>query len=218
MEGSPLAAFTTAWLPDERAYDPTVNAMVLEPPPPGTATAIPTLPLAEIRDAATVAVNSLPPTNLVGSGTPAHWTAAPAGNPLPSTTSVKPGPPTKAEPGLREVITGGWLIVNGSPAEETPAAVSETDIVACPAAVSKAAGTVVIMLVALILPGRTLVWVLDREITRRSVETKPVPVTVIVTPDAPTAAEFGLILVSTGWTIMRMELETVPSGFTTLRL
>jgi hypothetical protein len=192
--------------------------MVLEVPPPGTATVIPTLPLAEIRDAVTAAVNSVPPTNLVGSGTPAHWTAAPARNPLPPTTNVKPGPPTKTEPGLRVVMARGWLIVNGSPAEETPAAVSETDIVACPAAVSKAAGTVAIMVVAPILPGRMLVWVLDREITRRSVETKPVPVAVIVTPDAPTVAEFGLIVVSTGWAIMRRELETVPSGFTTLRL
>jgi hypothetical protein len=106
MEGSPLAAFTTPWAPVTGEGNRTFNARVLEMPP-GTVTAIPTLPWAAIRAAGTLAVNCVSLTNVVGSGPPFHWTTAPARNPLPPTASVKPGPPRMTEPGLREVIAGG---------------------------------------------------------------------------------------------------------------
>ena len=69
------------------------------------------VPGAAMRLAGTWAVNCVAPTKLVVSAVPFHWTTAPERKPVPLTVRVKAGPPSIAELGLSELITGAAAMV-----------------------------------------------------------------------------------------------------------
>ncbi|MGA2723439.1 MAG: hypothetical protein ABSG79_13635 [Bryobacteraceae bacterium] len=184
----------------------TVNTAVFEVTPPGSTTAILTVPAEAIRPASTDAVNCVALTNVVGSVVPLHCTTAPETNPLPFTVSVKAAPPAGATFGLRLVIDGGALIVKGAPVDVTPPLV--TVIVAVPAEAIRLLVTVAVN------------WVTLKNVVTSTVPfhcttapaANPLPFTVNVNSPPPAVADGGLklLIVGRGLIVNETPVDVTP--------
>src|SRR2546426_8585780 len=83
-----------------------VNVAAFEALGPGLTTRTVAVPTVAMSAAAMLAVTWVGLTTVVGRAAPFHWTLAPAAKPLPSTVSVKAGPPAGALRGLSDTTLG----------------------------------------------------------------------------------------------------------------
>ncbi len=135
----------------------TLKGNTLLSAPPGLLTCTLTTPALTSKLDGTVAVSALELPKVVANGVEFHETCAPETKFVPATDSWKPGEPAAAEPGERLVRVGVRVpIVNVAMLDSVPPGLS-TCTLACPAVVSRLAGTVTVSVVPVTTVGDNVV-------------------------------------------------------------
>jgi hypothetical protein len=174
----------------------TSNPAAFETPPPGAGLETVTLTVfaAEMSAAETDACSSVPETKVVARSEPFHRTFEPEIKLLPSTVSVKEGPPEIAQEGLRPMTEGWGFLTSKETALERPPSGFCTVTGNVPAAATSDAAMAAFTCVA-----DTKVVVRSEPFHRTfEPETKRSPVTVSVKPPPPTVACCGESVVTWG--------------------
>ena len=135
----------------------TLKGNILLTAPPGLVTCTLTAPAPTSRFDGTVAVSALALPKLVANGVEFHVTCAPETKFVPVSDSVKPGEPAAIGSGERLTRVGVRLpIVNVAMLDSVPPGLS-TCTLACPAVVSRLAGTVTVSVVPVTAVGDNVV-------------------------------------------------------------